>query len=67
MRVQGNTTGLSKFKLKIEDAPRRKHMVFLGGAVLAGIIKDRDDCWVLRDEWKREGMKAAERKLGFSK
>lgn len=28
-----------KLRLRIEDPPRRKHMVYLGGAVLAGIMK----------------------------
>ncbi|KAF5935389.1 hypothetical protein HYC85_026518 [Camellia sinensis] len=32
--LKGNKDGL-----KIEDPPRRKHMVYLGGAVLAGIMK----------------------------
>merc|ERR1711862_130205 len=31
-----------KQKIRIEDPPRRKHMVFLGGAVLADIMKDKD-------------------------
>lgn len=28
-----------KFKIRIEDPPRRRHMVFLGGAVLANIVR----------------------------
>eukprot|EP00961_Rhodomonas_salina_P254945 3445653-Rhodomonas_salina.2 len=32
--------------MHIEDPPRRKHMVFLGGAVLADIMKDKDEFWV---------------------
>jgi actin-related protein 2 len=28
-----------KFKVRIEDPPRRRHMVFLGGAVLANIVR----------------------------
>jgi actin-related protein 2 len=52
-----------KFKLKIEDPPRRKHMVFLGGAVLADIMKNREDFWVSRDEWFEQGVKALD-KLG---
>lgn len=32
-------TNLSqKFKVRIEDPPRRRHMVFLGGAVLANLV-----------------------------
>lgn len=30
---------VQKLRLRIEDPPRRKHMVYLGGAVLAGIMK----------------------------
>lgn len=32
------TCKLQKFKVRIEDPPRRRHMVFLGGAVLANIV-----------------------------
>ncbi|CAB1345407.1 unnamed protein product, partial [Coregonus sp. 'balchen'] len=32
---------LQKFKIRIEDPPSRKHMVFMGGAVLANIMKDK--------------------------
>eukprot|EP00126_Sphaerothecum_destruens_P001840 Sdes_comp15270_c0_seq2m4116 len=35
--LKGDTSRLNKFKIRIEDPPRRKHMVFLGGAVLADI------------------------------
>ena len=31
-------TAMQKFKVRIEDPPRRRHMVFLGGAVLANIV-----------------------------
>ncbi|KAG8901124.1 Arp2/3 complex subunit, actin nucleation center [Tulasnella sp. 403] len=42
----GDPTRLSKFKIRIEDPPRRKHMVFLGGAVLADIMKNREEFWI---------------------
>ena len=32
-------TSAQKFKVRIEDPPRRRHMVFLGGAVLANIVR----------------------------
>ena len=54
-----------KFKIRIEDPPRRKHMVFLGGAVLADIMKDRDTFWMSREEYKEKGLKVLE-KLGMS-
>jgi len=46
---------LSKFKLRIEDPPRRKHMVFLGGSVLADIMKERPEFWISRAEWQEHG------------
>lgn len=54
-----------KFKIRIEDPPRRKHMVFLGGAVLADIMKDRDSFWMSRQEYQEKGLKVLE-KLGMS-
>lgn len=54
---------LQKFVCKIEDPPRRKHMVFLGGAVLAQIMKDRDEFWVSRQDWLEKGPAYCMKKL----
>ncbi|BGP26044.1 actin binding protein [Rhodotorula toruloides] len=54
---------LNKFKIRIEDPPRRKHMVYLGGVVLADIMKDQDSFWVSRAEWEEEGPRSLS-KLG---
>ena len=54
-----------KFKIRIEDPPRRKHMVFLGGAVLADIMKDNDTFWMSREEYQEKGLKVLE-KLGVA-
>lgn len=51
------------FKIRIEDPPRRKHMVFLGGAVLADIMKDKEQFWVTKEEWDEQGVRALD-KLG---
>jgi len=53
--LKGDQKRLAKFKLRIEDPPRRKHMVFLGGSVLADIMKDRDEFWISKAEWKEHG------------
>eukprot|EP00457_Paulinella_chromatophora_P010849 gb/GEZN01010967.1/.p1 GENE.gb/GEZN01010967.1/~~gb/GEZN01010967.1/.p1 ORF type:complete len:277 (+),score=59.58 gb/GEZN01010967.1/:243-1073(+) len=53
--LKGNKDGLAKFKLRIEDPPRRKHMVFLGGSVLADIMKDKDEFWISKAEWAEHG------------
>jgi actin-related protein 2 len=63
--LRGDTEKLSKFKIRIEDPPRRKHMVFLGGAVLAEIMKDRNEFWMLRSDYQEQGMRVMS-KLGVS-
>ncbi len=59
----GNPERLSKFKVRIEDPPRRRHMVFLGGAVLANIMADKPQMWISKEEWDEQGPRALE-KLG---
>jgi len=55
--LRGDTSKLSKFKIRIEDPPRRKHMVFLGGAVLAEIMKDKPHFWMTRQEYQEQGSR----------
>lgn len=55
-----------KFKIRIEAPPSRKHMVFLGGAVLANLMKDRDqDFWVSKKEYEEGGIARCMAKLGI--
>uniref|UniRef100_A0A8C8JU57 Actin-related protein 2 n=1 Tax=Oncorhynchus tshawytscha TaxID=74940 RepID=A0A8C8JU57_ONCTS len=61
--LQGDTEKLSKFKIRIEDPPRRKHMVFMGGAVLANIMKDKESFWLSRAEYLEKGLRVLD-KLG---
>merc|ERR1712098_617397 len=53
--LHGDRSRLNKFKLRIEDPPRRKNMVFLGGSVLADIMKDKDDFWISKEQWAEMG------------
>ena len=56
---QGKKEGLKGFKLKVDAPPRRKHMVFLGAAVLADIMKDdNQDFWVSKKEWQEDPHRA---------
>jgi len=43
---------LQKFKIRIEDPPRRKHLVFDGGSVLADIMKNNDTFWMTKQEYE---------------
>ncbi|CRG89620.1 Actin-related protein 2 [Talaromyces islandicus] len=61
--LHGDPERLNKFKVRIEDPPRRRHMVFLGGAVLANLIADKEDMWVTKAEWEEQGVRALD-KLG---
>jgi actin-related protein 2 len=36
-------------------------MVFLGGAVLADIMKHRDEFWISREAWEEEGPRALDK------
>ena len=60
--LKGDKERLKKFRLKIEDPPRRKHMVFLGGAVLADIMKDKEEFWMTKQEFQEEGIDRVLRK-----
>lgn len=55
--LKNDTEKLNKFKIRIEDPPRRKDMVFIGGAVLAEVMKDRDTFWMSKQEYEEEGLK----------
>lgn len=65
LTAQGKTETFGKFKVRIEDPPRRKHMVFLGGAVLADIIKDKEETWISKREYDEMGVGCLA-KLGIS-
>jgi len=59
--LKGRKELLAKFKCRIEDPPRRKHMVFLGGAVLADIMKEKEAFWMLKSEWDEMGPRVLEK------
>lgn len=61
--LKNDTEKLNKFKIRIEDPPRRKDMVFIGGAVLAEVMKDRDEFWISRKDYEDQGNKIL-KKLG---
>ena len=54
--AKGDKKQLAKLKLRIEDPPRRKHMVYLGGSVLADIMKDKEAYWMSRKEYQEMGI-----------
>ncbi|KAJ3192736.1 Arp2/3 complex subunit, actin nucleation center [Irineochytrium annulatum] len=63
--LQNDVSRLKDFKLRVEDPPRRKHMVFLGGAVLGDIMKNKESFWVTKREWEEQGVRALEKLGGY--
>ncbi|KAJ2396864.1 Arp2/3 complex subunit, actin nucleation center, partial [Coemansia sp. RSA 2531] len=59
--LNGDISRLDKFKLQINDPPNRRHMVFLGGAVLADVMKDNASAWVTKSEWDEMGPRALDK------
>lgn len=64
--VKGDVDQFKKFKIKIEDPPRRKHMVFLGGAVLADIMKNNPNFWITKAQYDEQGIGCLDRLAGPS-
>jgi actin-related protein 2 len=62
--LKGDTSRLSKFRIRIEDPPQRKHMVFLGGAVLADIMKENDQFWLTKAEYQEMGLRCLNKLTG---
>lgn len=54
---------IQKFKIRIEDPPRRKDMVFIGGAVLAEVMKDNPKFWMSRQEYEEKGVRVLDKLL----
>ncbi|KAJ1937615.1 Arp2/3 complex subunit, actin nucleation center, partial [Kickxella alabastrina] len=63
--LKGDLSRLDKFKLHIDDPPNRKHMVFLGGAVLADVMKHNESAWVTKQEWEEQGVRALSKLASF--
>ena len=54
--LNGDLERLQKFKIRIEDPPNRKDMVFIGGAVLAEVMKDKTEFWLSKEKYEEIGI-----------
>lgn len=54
--LNGDNERLQKFKIRIEDPPNRKDMVFIGGAVLAEVMKDKTEFWLSKEKYEEFGI-----------
>lgn len=49
--------------IRIEEYEHPQHSAFVGGAVLAGLMKDKESFWMTRQEYEEKGIYVLE-KLG---
>ncbi|KAI3387590.1 hypothetical protein SNEBB_000155 [Seison nebaliae] len=61
--LNNDESRLKNFKLRVEDPPNRKHMVFWGGAVFANLIKDIDSFWINKQDYFELGVDKCLEKL----
>jgi actin-related protein 2 len=54
--LKGDVARMNRLKLRIEDPPRRKNMVYLGASVLGDLMRDRPDFWISKADFKEVGI-----------
>ena len=54
--LKGQVDKSAKTVICIEAPPRRKNMVFLGGAVYANLVKDTPAQWISRRDFQEHGI-----------
>jgi actin-related protein 2 len=54
--LKGKSDKSAKNVICIEAPPRRKNMVFLGGAVYANLVKDSPAQWISRSDYEEHGI-----------
>ncbi|KRX21677.1 Actin-related protein 2, partial [Trichinella nelsoni] len=63
--LKGNKEAFQKFKIRVEASPGRKYVVFEGGSLLAKLMRDREDFWVSRMDFKEHGINCVRKKFGL--
>lgn len=54
--LKGDNSRLRKIRINIEAPIHRHHNVFLGGSILADLMKNRDEFWVTRSDYEEMGI-----------
>lgn len=50
---------LKTYKIKVEDPPNRRYLVYLGATVLANLTAEKSNSWISKDEFKKLGADRA--------
>lgn len=56
---------LTACNIKVEDSPRRNVLVWIGGSVLADLMKDNDSFWISKKDWEEDGARCFEKCSGY--
>eukprot|EP00191_Tetraselmis_sp_GSL018_P016235 CAMPEP_0177585728 /NCGR_PEP_ID=MMETSP0419_2-20121207/4664_1 /TAXON_ID=582737 /ORGANISM="Tetraselmis sp., Strain GSL018" /LENGTH=337 /DNA_ID=CAMNT_0019075513 /DNA_START=223 /DNA_END=1236 /DNA_ORIENTATION=+ len=56
--LKGDKERQRRSKLRVEDPPQRRHMAFLGAAVLADIMQTSREFWVTRADYEEDPRRA---------
>ncbi|KAL7009931.1 Arp2/3 complex subunit, actin nucleation center [Cystobasidiomycetes sp. EMM_F5] len=59
--LNNNPDRLSKFKVGVNAHPVRRNLVYMGGSVLADVMKDNPAYWVTKAEWDEQGTRALDK------
>jgi len=61
--LRGDRSRAAKFRCNVEDSPRRQHMVFMGGSMMAAAYEEEANSrwWISRREYDEQGAKAVHR------
>ncbi|KAK9805786.1 hypothetical protein WJX73_010176 [Symbiochloris irregularis] len=62
--LKGDTKGLRRLKLRIDDPPHRHNLVYLGASILAGLMGDDSAFWIRRAEWEEDPHRAMKKSMG---
>ena len=57
--LKGDRSRLKKVKVNVEAPTNRKHSVFVGGSVLADLMKDHSNFWMTRSDYEELGVERA--------
>lgn len=58
---KGDAERAKLFRVKVEDHPKRQHMVFLGAAIMAAANSPSSSWWISREEYEEVGSSAVHR------
>lgn len=50
-KFKGDRSGLNRVLVRVNDPPRRKHGVFIGGSFVANFAKN----WITKKDWEEIG------------